>query len=66
MACLTLFARPELCYPQPQSEYHRVEVLYDCLLPWLADRLLPEAILDTAMADPGADYRTPARAGASF
>lgn len=48
---------------QPGSEYHRVEVLYDCLLPWLADRLLPEAILDSTMNDPGADYRTPARAG---
>ncbi|KAJ0406964.1 hypothetical protein P43SY_005197 [Pythium insidiosum] len=33
---------------KPASEYHRVEVIYDVLLPWLAgDRLLPLAMEDT-------------------
>ena len=42
----------------PASEYHRVEVLYDVMLPWLAQRLLPEAIAESA-ADPCAAWRSP-------
>ena len=30
---------------QSPSEYHRMEVVYDVLLPWLAGRLLPLALL---------------------
>jgi len=48
----------------PASEYHRVEVLYDVLLPWLANKLLPEALAEAAH-DPFSDWRTPQRAGSS-
>eukprot|EP01012_Entosiphon_sulcatum_P024255 TRINITY_DN29428_c0_g1_i1.p1 TRINITY_DN29428_c0_g1~~TRINITY_DN29428_c0_g1_i1.p1 ORF type:complete len:4234 (+),score=586.19 TRINITY_DN29428_c0_g1_i1:35-12736(+) len=55
--------------PKLVSEYNRVEVLYDVLLPWLAEqtvpprggkRLLSEALHETS-GDPGADWRTPQR-----
>lgn len=50
---------------QTPSEYHRSEVLYDILLPWLAGRLLPLALAET-QTDPRADWRTPARSGTGF
>ena len=53
------------------SEYHRVEVIYDVLLPWLAatnqngiQRLLPEALLQTAQ-NPYSQWKTPQRSGTS-
>lgn len=43
----------------PPSEYHRAEVLYDVLLPWLAGgRVLPEAMAET-IDDKYADWRSP-------
>ena len=59
--------------PQKMSEYNRVEVLYDVLLPWLAEapasdpaglRLLTQAFADTR-GDPYAEWRTPGRSGSS-
>ena len=32
----------------PATEYHRKEVIYDVLLPWLTDKLLPDALLNSA------------------
>jgi hypothetical protein len=49
---------------QPASEYHRVEVIYDVLLPWLANSLLPTALAESAN-DPCADWRTPQRSNTS-
>lgn len=46
----------------PASEYHRVEVLYDVLLPWVSGKLLPEALVETK-DDVCADWRTPQRSG---
>eukprot|EP00667_Euglena_gracilis_P007756 EG_transcript_7840 len=59
--------------PNLMSEYNRVEVLYDVLLPWLAEapashpgstRLLSQALLDTE-GDPRADWRSPSRSSSS-
>jgi hypothetical protein len=50
---------------QTPSEYHRMEVVYDVLLPWLAGRLLPLALADT-QTDPYAAWRTRARSGTGF
>lgn len=54
----------------PPSEYHRVEVLYDVLLPWLAchdpnQALTVNGKLLATRADPNADWRTPERANTS-
>jgi hypothetical protein len=44
---------------QPASEYHREEVLYDVLLPWLSGKqTLNEAMVETAN-DPYAEWRFP-------
>jgi hypothetical protein len=46
------------------SEYHRVEMIYDVLLPWLvAPRALSAAAATAAGADPAIVYRTPQRSG---
>jgi hypothetical protein len=46
------------------SEYHRVEMVYDVLLPWLvAPRALAAAAADAARADPAIVFRTPQRSG---
>lgn len=43
----------------PPSEYHRVETLYDVLLPWLAgDRLLPLVVEETTASSEGAALTT--------
>ena len=47
-----------------EAEVHKVEVLYDALLPALAGKPLPEAIADTG-DDPAAEWRTPARSRTS-
>jgi len=49
---------------QPAGEYQRGEVVYDVLLPWLADELLPAALAKTEN-DPRAQWRTPCRSGGS-
>ena len=49
---------------EPASEYHRVEVIYDVLLPWLAQEQLPAALARTA-TDPHAHWRTPQRSNSS-
>ena len=55
------------CKPKP-SEYHRAELLYDVLLPWLTGgaehqgHTLQEAMLASAANDPCAHWRTPQRA----
>eukprot|EP00941_MAST-03F_sp_MAST-3F-sp1_P004998 g4998.t1 len=41
----------------PPIEYHRVEVLYDVLLPWLSGDILPVAMKKTEQ-DPLAEWRT--------
>ena len=43
---------------QPPSEYHRAEVLYDVLLPWLAGTTLPQAVASAAQ-DPAALWVSP-------
>eukprot|EP01098_Paradermamoeba_levis_P013606 TRINITY_DN6237_c0_g1_i2.p1 TRINITY_DN6237_c0_g1~~TRINITY_DN6237_c0_g1_i2.p1 ORF type:complete len:374 (-),score=72.24 TRINITY_DN6237_c0_g1_i2:3-1124(-) len=55
----------------PPSEYHRVEILYDVLLPWIAagakngnKRLLSEALVSTSN-DAHCDWRTPQRSNTS-
>ena len=45
----------------PASEYHRVEVIYDVLLPWLAGKCLPQAWV----IDPDRFWRTPQRSNTS-
>jgi hypothetical protein len=46
------------------SEYHRVEMIYDVLLPWLvAPRALSAAAAAAAAADPAIVFRTPQRSG---
>jgi thiol-disulfide isomerase/thioredoxin len=49
---------------QPSSEYHRVEVIYDVLLPWLSNSLLPTALAES-VNDPCANWRTPQRSNTS-
>lgn len=58
---------------KPPSEYHRVETLYDVLLPWLAgDKLLPLAFDDAAATAPApiqaalATVHTPQRSNIGF
>ncbi|OQS06902.1 hypothetical protein THRCLA_20266 [Thraustotheca clavata] len=46
----------------PPSEYHRVETLYDVLLPWLADSVLPLAFASS----PDQYFCTPQRNGTGF
>jgi thiol-disulfide isomerase/thioredoxin len=48
----------------PPSEFHRVEVVYDVLLPWLAGKLLPAALAETG-GDAYAEWRTPERSNTS-
>ena len=48
-----------------QSEYHRVEVLYDVVLPWLAGGLLTEALVRSAADAATNEWRSPQRAGTS-
>lgn len=84
--CLTLSAVPrerlmqpgmwtlifKLWLKQPASEYNRLEVLYDVILPWLVDMPLPEALLqsqnllqaDGVPADDPEDWHTPSRSNA--
>jgi ketosteroid isomerase-like protein len=46
------------------SEYHRVEMIYDVLLPWLvAPRALSAAAAAAAATDPAIVFRTPQRSG---
>eukprot|EP00043_Microstomoeca_roanoka_P005858 m.58502 g.58502 ORF g.58502 m.58502 type:complete len:4257 (-) comp13155_c0_seq1:39-12809(-) len=47
------------------SEYHKGQIIYDVLLPWLADSLLPTALAKTAK-DPYAEWRTIKRSGTGF
>eukprot|EP00048_Salpingoeca_helianthica_P023358 m.23852 g.23852 ORF g.23852 m.23852 type:complete len:4219 (+) comp8583_c1_seq1:2019-14675(+) len=47
---------------QKPSEYHRSEAVYDVLLPWLADSLLPTAI---RTPDPHASWETPQHSSSS-
>ena len=51
-----------------QSEYHRVEVIYDVLLPWMAssdsNRLVGECMLETK-DDKNATFKTPSRSNTS-
>ncbi|KDO28986.1 hypothetical protein SPRG_20090 [Saprolegnia parasitica CBS 223.65] len=46
----------------PPSEYHRMETLYDVLLPWLADSVLPLAFATS----PDAYFCTPQRSNTGF
>ena len=51
----------------PPSEYHRVEVIYDVLLPWLVegekgDQTVTNCMISTSNSDPYATWKTPARA----
>eukprot|EP00049_Salpingoeca_infusionum_P014496 m.271712 g.271712 ORF g.271712 m.271712 type:complete len:4223 (+) comp15683_c19_seq1:207-12875(+) len=50
---------------QEPSEYSREEVLYDVMLPWLAGKLLPSALLATK-SDPRSTWRTPCRSGTGY
>ncbi|OQR84514.1 hypothetical protein ACHHYP_13291 [Achlya hypogyna] len=47
----------------PPSEYHRAETLYDVLLPWLADSVLPLAFTSSSA---NAYYCTPQRSNTGF
>eukprot|EP01043_Picozoa_sp_COSAG02_P034912 COSAG02_NODE_2468_length_8763_cov_3.000923_1_plen_1006_part_00 len=48
-----------------QSEYHRVEVVYDVVLPWLAGGLLTEALVRSAGDEATNEWRSPQRGGTS-
>ena len=48
-----------------ESEYHRVEVLYDVILPWLGGGLLAEALVETADDAASNEWRSPQRSGTS-
>lgn len=47
------------------GEYHKGQVIYDVLLPWLVDGLLPSAIARSA-SDPCAEWKTVSRSGTGF